>query len=286
MAVINIKKGFTGVEAGGDDRSGTTTECFTVLTDPGDSQLFSWPISDGVLTIPAPGTSHLTKDWYLSQIPHVAKKGPGYFEVRVPYKTPDPFDEKRPGEYEDPLSMPAEISWGDERHVVAYDKDLQDPPKPVVNAMGQPFDPRLTREICDPVLTIDRNQAAFDPDDKLAYQDTTNLDEFWGAPLGVARLTRMQARSVDAVTPYYRAHFEIVFRVNVPPGTPEGKAWWRCILNQGTIYKDDAGVTQKTADGQLCLLAADGKQTTPEAPHWLYFREYKDKSWFDLGLED
>jgi len=276
MAIVSIKEGYTGVEAGGSvSREGvkrTATRVYTVVTDATSRGLWTFPITDGTLIIPAAGTAHPDDGDLYSGVPIVVAKGPAYFEVRVPYET----------EYEDPLAAAAELSWDDAERQVQYDTDLDG--TPVANTLGEPFDPPRTKPVSDPVLIIERNQAAFDPDDKLLFQDTVCAEVFYGAAIGRAKMGKIKARSVAAETPYWRVRYEITFRMKTPTGVPDAKAWWTQLLNQGVKYLDGDGNLQLSPNGELLLLAADGTKTTAAAPHWLYFRDYPDQSWAALGL--
>jgi hypothetical protein len=292
MAIVNIKKGWTGVEASGSGRGKslvlTTTEVYTVLeSDLTHGPLFDFPLTDGTVTIPARGTDHPVKSAYKSLQPSVSLKAPGYFEVKVQYQTVNPSDPDDSDE--DPLAAPAVIGWGDSVRQVEYDVDLDG--TPVANVLGQLFEPRLTREVCDPVLTIERNEAAFDPDVKLVYQDTVCSEVFWGAAVGRARLARITAQSVEAETPYDKVRYEVVFRMKTPTGVAAAKAWWRSVANTGTRYKPNAAFpalgTEPTPNGEVWLLKANGEhETNPASVVWLYFREFADASWASLGINN
>jgi hypothetical protein len=287
MAVVSVKEGYTGVEAGGSlSKQGmkrTATRVFTVVTnDPSDSAVLSFPISAGGVTVPGAGAMHPDYALLFSGVAAVSKKGPCYFEIKVPYETPDPNKKT-----DDPLTAPADISWDDAERTVAYDKDMDG--HAVVNTNNEPFDPPLQREVSDPVLVIERNQASFDPDDKLLYQDTVSSGSFWGAAAGRPKMGKIKAHLVNGETPYWRVRYEITFRMKTPSGVLAAKAWWRCILNQGVKYRlqstDPASKAVPTPNGELCLLKQDGtKETDPANAYWLYFREFPDQSWSALGL--
>ena len=284
--IISILEGYTGVESGGSGRGAgskrTATRVYTVVTDnPADSPVWAFPVTDDIVTIPAAGDPHPDYWAMKSGKPHVVKKGPTYFQVRVPYETNDPSNSQQ--NHEDPLSAPADISWDDSERTVAYDRDMDN--NPVVNTMGEPFDPPLTRSVSDPVLIIERNQAAFYPDDKLSFQDSVCSHQFWGADLGRARMGKIKARTCYGETFYWRVRYEIIFRMHTPAGVTPADAWHRQILNQGVNYKDADGKTHPSPNGELVLLAADGTKTDESSPHWLKFREFPALNWMPLGLE-
>ena len=278
MSVVDCIEGYTGVEFSGDDSAYRMTRAFTVLTDDP---------ADGLLVVktalPAAGEAHPENAWYTAGVPKITKRGPTLFAVKVVYSTSawPTFPQ-----VQDPLSEPADISWEDADNNLPYDRDMDD--EPVVNVLGEPFDPPLRRNVSDPVLIIERNQAAFTPTTKLTYQDTICTEVFYGAGIGKARMGRIRARLVNAApTPYWRTRYEIIFRMITPPGTPEGKEWWRCILNQGVKYLlAPDGMVQLTGNGEVVSLNEDGTQVPLGGdPYWLYFREFPDQSWAALGLE-
>jgi len=275
MAVVEVRYGYTGVEYSGDESAYRMTRACTVITDdPADGQIVV------AAALPAPGTAHPDAANFYSGVPQINRRGPTLWDVKIVYVTGGlvTFPQE-----EDPLSEPADISWDDGEYSVLYDMDIDG--EEVVNSMGEPFDPPLMRDISDPVLIIERNQASFSPTTKLTYQDTICAEVFYGAAVGRAKMGKIKARSVYAAVAYWRARYEVQFRMNTPADVPDEKAWWRCILDQGVKYKDADGNVQLTPNGELVLLAADGTRIPlGDPPHWLYFREYADVSWAALGL--
>lgn len=295
MSILDIREGWTGCEAGGSGRGSSArrsaTRVFTFTTTTGtDRAIFTWPATRNGVTIPAPGTPHPDDAALLSEVPQVTKTSPSFYTVHVPYTTPDPNSPGDSDRYEDPLAAPADISWDDVEENLPYDVDLDW--VNVANTMREPFDPPLTRRVADPLLIIERNQASFDPDTKLDYDNTVNTDAFWGAAAGRAKMDRIKARTVYAETAYWKVRYAIAFRMEVPLNTPEGKAWWRCVRNDSSIYLDDNQVQQRVPDGKTETLITEGGSKNklakkyPSDPHiWLYFKERRELSWAGLGLE-
>ncbi len=283
MSVVSLKEGFTGVTAGGSGSMRTATRVFTAVTDdPADHGLWTYPLTVGAVTIPEYGTPHPDKSTYYSRVPQVTKKSATFFEIKVPYETPSDSED----ETEDPLSKPAEYTWDDAERTVPYDRDLDN--NPVINTMDERFDPPLTREISDPVLIIERNEADFDPDVKLDYQDTVSVVPFFGAAAYRAKLGKVKARSVTLTggTVYWVIRYEIHFRMKTPSDTPEDKYWFRCVLNQGMTYVDKgSGIDRISPTGEPVNIDLDGYRVSNVNAVWLYFREYFDTNWpTALGL--
>lgn len=289
MNVVSITESWSGITWSGDSSQRITTRSFLVETDTAGRGLLTFPLSSGGVTIPAQGTQHPDDGEFFSGVPAITAKGPTLFEVRIGYVAAGSSGSSgslQANEYLDPLSQPADISWEDEDRMVEYDTDLDN--KPVVSSLGQPFDPPLQRPISDPVLVIERNEAAFDPDTKLTYQDTVCEEVFWGAAAGRARMGKIRARKVLAKTPYWRVGYRVAFRMNTPAGVDDADAWKRQVLDRGTRYLgviDGEDIVCDTPNGEIELLDADGYQTTADEPHWLYFREFKDASWTALGID-
>jgi hypothetical protein len=283
MAVVDILEGFTGVVAGGDWRQKNAVRIFTLTTgSAADGPLFAWPITAGD-TIPAPGTAHPGNANYYSGVPQVTRRGPMFWDVRVPYETPDPSG----NQYQDPLDMPAEIEWRSNRRTVPYDKDLDN--HETVNTLpgefAEPINPSPTREISDIVFILTRNQAAFAGSIK-AYQDTICNETFYGWAVGRSRMVDIGTRTVHTdAEDYYQCRYEAHIRYNTPTDVLAAKAWWKSLLNTGMNYIHTDGTLQKSETGQPVKLAADGKRILTGPAHWLYFREYFNATWAALGLE-
>ena len=83
-----------------------------------------------------------------------------------------------PGEIEpNPIERPAEWSWGDLVSTEEYTHDAVTG-KPVLNTAGEPYDPGLTREVTQRVLTLTWNALSFNPIAQEAYSDTVNAKDF------------------------------------------------------------------------------------------------------------
>lgn len=78
-------------------------------------------------------------------------------------------------DFQNPLSVPAEITWDFADATQTYFLDNSPTPKPVVNSAGQPFEQLLERETGTVVVTYKKNVAAFSPATAITYcGDGTN----------------------------------------------------------------------------------------------------------------
>lgn len=92
-----------------------------------------------------------------------------HFEVVVEYTRPDPS--KPIG---NPLNRPPEIIWSNSEATAPYFIDKSDPPKPVVNSAGDPFDQFREREEGEMTITITVNEASHDAAAADAFSHTIN----------------------------------------------------------------------------------------------------------------
>jgi len=291
MAIISVKEGFSGVEAGGSDKALTATRTFSVVTDAvSDVPLDVFGAEDPVtgLSIPLVGDPHPTQYLLKAARPHIATVCPTFFNVKVNYST-------RPNvsstQEDDPLDEPAVYSWSDAASTEPVDEDADG--NALVNAAGEPFDPPLTKDFEDPVLTITRNQASFDPDVKLDYGNSVCAEVFWGAAIGRARMTSIKGDEQAGSPAYWTCVYVIQFRFLTATDTPASKAWYWRVLNHGFRYIGSGSKTYAFLDtngqplSQPSLLAADGSPLAASAdPVWLYFRKYPSKEWAVLGLNN
>lgn len=292
MSIINITKGWKDLAATGGKFDGKTFEIFSFVTDdPTDTPVsFDFPVTVGGVTIPKAGTRHPDKRGYRCGHPQVSLVCPTFFNVRVNYSgSTNAAGEQSETDTNDPLSEPAEISWSDASSTEAVDQAFNG--YPLVNTVGEPFDPPPTEEFKDTVLTITRNEAGFTPNVKRDYQDTVCNGAFWGAEAGRARMIQINADKVNGIVVYWRKKYVIQFRMLTPQGVKPLHAWCRRVLNHGFRYKDDEGKIRgiKDADGQPLsqpkLLALDGTLLKDDDdPVYLLFQRFLLKNWGPLGL--
>ncbi len=299
MAVVNITEGWTGCDAGGDSRVRRATRVFTVFTDSAAERgVFTWPLEAGSVRIPAPDEAHPDDAELRSQIPLVTKAHPCVFEVKVPYQTYDPLSAGGLpiSHINDPLSAPAEISWGNVRRQVATDRQRDAEGSAIVNSNGRPFNPPAQIDIYDMVMVIERNQAAWNLTDQGRYIDTVSSQIYQSFPAGVPRLVDMAAKRVQASTPYWRSRFEVHFRFWLPPGVDHARAWNVQALNQDSWYVSEdlperqlvptahGEMTPLTAEGYRVYSAKTGLKIDGRTEHWIDLVFFETRDWSPLGL--
>ena len=115
------------------------------------------------------------------------------------------------GKEQNPLDMPIEVSWALRDHETVLDTDQTG--VTVLNTAGDPYDPPMV--IDDPrlVMTIVRNEGAFNIGWVLAYRNAVNSDPFAGFPPLTSKVLNISSRSQwhqDAGW-YYQTTYEFEF---------------------------------------------------------------------------
>ena len=90
-------------------------------------------------------------------------------------------------------ARPQILQWGAVYADEVHYQDYSDPRKDVVNPLGDPYDPPVTRRAILPTLTLQRYQSVFSPATILAYVDHVSSGVFYGAPAGRALMTGIEA---------------------------------------------------------------------------------------------
>jgi len=291
MAIISIKEGWRDVQAGGETNARTAVRVFSIVTDAASRGVFTWPQTVGAQTIPVAGSEHPDDEALISREPQVTLVSPSFFLVAVPYST-EPY-------YANPLDVPWDFEW--DVAITTEPIDIDPDGHALANSIGEPFDPPLSEEFRDAVLRITRNQATWDPDTALAYEGTVSAGEFWGAPMGRARMANIRPVYVRGTVDYWRVTYEIHFRWKGPVGVGyvlndqdaweqvdagDEHAWYRRLLNQGRKYKAGDGKTYDTQNGELIALNIDGsKWEEGSAKTWLLYKRYPFVDWGALLLD-
>lgn len=189
---------------------------------------------------------------------------------------------------ENPLERPAEISWDYQSLPFIITKTVDDPPLPIQNTAGDPYDPGIEVEEGVLVLHVTRNQANFSASTMLEYGNTVNSNTFYGAAAGKAKLLPPRAqRVVENELTYWRVSYEVHFR----------KAGWKVVsVNQGLQELATAGVIASKrralgADGQNAVdpvkLKENGTRWTDgDTVFYNQFTVYESKNFGPLKLEN
>ncbi len=219
-------------------------------------------------------------------------KTPLHWHVTVSYTTDVDKDkeEQQGGTSEgdgDILLEPPTVAFGFETYrIVAHEDVGGEDPIALVNSAGQPFDPPLMIDDSRPVLTVARNEFAFDPLQAIDFKDAINNDKFIGAEIG-----QVKVKGITATT-------------ELQPGNPESEFWrvtyiflfrregWKLrVLDTGTRVKTGGpGGEFKpyTEDGVVTEVELDGfgnKLTDGANPVFLEFDVYKTRTFAQLQID-
>lgn len=205
--------------------------------------------------IPLPLASYVTDTWIdlsaLAEGPEVSQPDPEVptlFHVTVNYSTRsvDPSLVNQIGQGTDPsgntqqagglgggpLDLPVSVEWGwmSERQLMTESYD--DPPKPIVNSAGKPFDPAPEDDAQIMTLTVVTNHQRFPIQTAFAYQNAVNEDEFQTFQAGQAKVVEYSARLAFAKNVrYWVVTKRFAFRL------PD---WDLELLDHGTTSIDDS----------------------------------------------
>lgn len=181
---------------------------------------------------------------------------------------------------EDPFAQAWEYSLDGQSVEVPFDVDVDG--KAVCNSIGDPFQTATMRQMNQPILTVTRNEASFQPAYHL-YANTVNSDVFYGgAPGTVLCQPVKQHREKSATYGYYwPTTFSMVYN-------PDG--WNVKLINQGFRSRNPRGVlkqilVQGTPITEPCLLTPSG-DVMPRGvpPVILEFKPYHKMPFSVLGL--
>lgn len=212
-----------------------------------------------------------------------------YSLVKVDYEKTIQIDPSNPNVdwSQNPLNAPADIEWSDETSTENIDQDADG--NPIVTANGEAIN-GVTIELPDPVLTVTRNFAVWNPHIIHQYRMSVNSDTFASFPPGTARLVSAPARLVidQNYGSYWRVTARIRFRY--PYNTTAAEAWYARVRHEGFRVKEGSDIKHATDDQgnkvvTPVLLKEDGTfETDKDNAHWLTFKRYFPLPYSNLGL--
>ena len=315
MAIICIREGYSGHQAGGEVDSKTTVRRFSLVTDtPADDARFTWPQADptdATIIIPAPGTLYPIWEDIRSREPQVTKVSPCFFNVEVRYgkdvnstgnRSEDPFAAN-------PLSKPAEERWDTVTTTEPVSYDING--LPYLTTFYEPVE-GIEREFADQVLYLNRNEAAFDENNAYDWYHTIYDGTFRNVVRGRVFMNRIQVEHVkDEIIDsdtfgdilYSKVSYEIYFRFrktllinayelvkqggvityNAIADTPENQAkyaWYHRRIHTSKKQLDANGLVVPFADGQEYPVGIATKQFKPDGDADFFFQpQYGYATW-------
>lgn len=213
-------------------------------------------------------------------------ENPILWVVSADYGSPtiDPDQASEPN----PVLRPAVVSWSfaKNRKPVWKDKDG----KGILNSAKEYFDPPPEMDDSRPILTISRNQIAYNQAIAINYQDAVNSDPFLGFTAGQAKVSGITAQSQqEGSYRFWSVQYEFEFCRD---------GWQLSILDQGRnkrvganltpiLQKDSAGNSINVPVSDPVPLDGSGGELanpTPETVQFLDFDVYKTMPFKALGL--
>jgi len=329
MSVVDVKKMWSPGESTRTVRGRVTTISgrlgFTVLFDSPAAEN-EWrarhaypPNYSGPVTIPRIGAPYPLD----SAVPCIDVRataiGPLLFQVMALYEIDIPTFALGDPIYPDPLTTPPRFGMTFAKSTEQLDFDADG--NALVNVNGEPYDPPLTVDSYDPVVTIELVRPSFDANQAMEYINTVNSNSlgFATPPIepGRGRLldivpTQFQAMNPQGVdTTYWRTVYHIALRLRLAddPINPilAENAWARRIPEMGFYARksgapdllkrireqNDAGDHfDETKDKKAVpsLLDANGYvlaiplPPTKPTPEWTYKKRFRWKDWTSLGF--
>lgn len=204
------------------------------------------------------------------------RRGPIYWEARVFYQ----------GTFPSIDLMPIR-KWSKSTTSEPIDEDLNG--FPIVTVNGEPID-GLTKDVSDPVLTIQKNFRSINIAAIHQYFDSVNSDSFAGFAPGTGRMIEFSAdENVDGnQTTFWAVSASFQFRY--PYRTVPARAWWSRVRHEG-YYRRVSGRYIKCIDDdgeevtRPALLNLDGTQRTgTNVADWLEWQLYRPLPYNSLGL--
>jgi hypothetical protein len=204
------------------------------------------------------------------------------------------------GGQNNPELEPPEFGWDFETLQKALSKDLDK--KAYLNSANQPLTPAPLFDIAYPVLTMSRNELAFDDKTATKYAYAINSDVFLGYKPEQAQCLPPSAKRVyRGNIQYWRVNYRIRFSVTLPDGSL--LSWQPEFLDQGLMQTQNNPAAANVGQPvpiikyghpitQPVMLDGSGRELLPIAlvfgiavmppPVYLTFRNYRKTAFADL----
>ena len=274
------------------------TRVFRVVMEQGDSP---WDTLESA-GVPARGDAHPDVSSALCQEVACEQEDGGDFEwvfiVTATYATLTPGGTPTEDSDQDPTSVPIVIEWGEELITGPmefgygfYDGEDRQDKFPVVNSAWDKFDPPPLRDVTYRVLTVTKNQSAFNVSAIDAYKNHVNDRPFYGFDEELVLFTSATAQSQYTGTTFY---WQVRYQFKIRPDQ-----WITSLLDNGVYgynasnekvrLQDDSGndvVEPIPLDGNGQKLALD--RTAPDGNDFVYmdWYTYPSKDLNGLGVFD
>lgn len=300
MAVVNVKSGWSGQGSGRSQDGRTGKRTFTVLLDGNDAGEQGPVVAREATGLPRIGDPYPGDDQLRCRNVGIGKPlSPTMFEFEVTYERNNLGNDP---EADSPLEQPVSKTWSSQTMSEPFDRDVRTG-HPIVNAVGDPFDPPLQRPVLVDVLTMVRNVEEYDAIVMRQFKNHTNSSTFWGGDEDQVYCADISAVEVhEGQWHFWRERFEFhIIAEDEDSNAP--REWAARVLNQGLRYWTGGFVdvgddlvaeivpvvdVHGNAVSQPVRLAADGKQLAADGNTdqavFLTFNRYLQADFDLLGL--
>lgn len=284
MSIVNIFETPWSSKSVIQKQSSQATREFTVLVD--DTDTTEVDVRDDV-NVPHRGDAHPNMPGLLVDSVTIERTSSYLFKVTCNYVCQSTDEDTTPA----PEGEAPEITISFTTGEVPIDTQPADD-KPIMNAVGERYDPPITARRSYLVVKITRNEFSFSASSMASYIQTVNASSWNGWSAGCVLLAGVEAREV---TPsdgnvYWRVTYELWINAN---------KWTKRVLHQGfrlkvgtltngmpdysTLTESDGTTPRKSP----ALLNADGTaEINPDSgtPVWLEWDVYASSNFSSLGL--
>lgn len=229
MAVLKVTGNWEGLGADAGADGAEVPQYFDVTFDnndpPEQRPLLAWSATDGTTSVPALYSPHPYNSRLFVRRKNVDPVGPFHFRVNVYYSTRPvtPAGDEQFDPFSDPLEQPWEVEWDSVETNEPVDRDIHD--RPILNSVGESYDPAIMRPVRDRLLTIRRNEGNFNYLQADDYENALNADTFYGFAPGIVRCIKYSGRrAFTGVMFYWQVTYAFQMRRD---------GWLRRILDQG-----------------------------------------------------
>ena len=268
-----------------------------------ESEVAILEANDGTTAIPPYGDEHPADPDAVVVDIEVTSQADGGYEWRVDVRWSNDANVISGSQQIDtpPLQRPFELSYGTTVTEIPLIKDLSASPVPVLNSLGQPFDPQPTREVNTITMTLSRNVLAYNPNLAYLYRGSVNDAAInvvgYNIAAGQAKLVRWDATFTretysTATGPVDSQFYRETYEIHLLPNPLDHQLQ---VLNTGVLHlvgTELVPITDKSGtpvDRPQVIDIATGEAILDPTPaqvdaNLLTFTRCPARTWSLLGL--
>lgn len=190
-----------------------------------------------------------------------------------------------------PWERDPKYSYDFESREVALEADYSDTPKPIVNVVGDKFDPPVAVEAATPRVIITRASQSYNPSNAALLINTVNAGSITidgtSIPAGRARLLKWSAEKNEWADGGGTSHEYYDETIEIALATDETNGFDIQVANTGYRYLVDGNPVRVPNATTPVFLSEDGtayQSGSSITPNYIVFRPYKWQSWAAINL--